>query len=63
MTEWIDVNLQLPKYGTRVLVQDVLVRVGVLQSTDKCGHTWHLDGGADGVIVARNVRFWQPLPK
>lgn len=60
--EWIDVAERIPTYGSRVLVQGILVRVGTLESTDKQGHKWHLEGGKEGMIVARDVRYWMPLP-
>lgn len=61
-TGWIDVADRVPSYGARVLVQGILVRIGALESTDKKGHTWHLEAGREGMIVARDVRFWMPLP-
>lgn len=68
MSEWIDTSVSVPAYGQRVLVKDVLVRIGTRYLTDKDGDCWTLEG--DGPTSdtycrssgVRDVRFWMPLP-
>lgn len=69
--EWINTSVQLPPYGQRVLIKDVLVRVGVRDRTDKNGDLWILEAsyrepltpeGREAVGGIRHVQFWMPLP-
>ena len=61
MSDWINVKDRLPAYSQRVLVRDVLIRVGKRLCTDVTGEVWEMEG--DGPKYTRkDVTEWMPLP-
>lgn len=68
---WIDTSDEVPPYGKRVLVRDIMVRIGVRDRTDKMGDLWFMEAAytkplseteKNGVVGMRDVKYWMPLP-
>lgn len=60
MSEWINVKDELPKYSQRVLVKDVLVRIGKRIKTDITGEVWEMEGNDES--QRKDVQYWMRLP-
>jgi hypothetical protein len=52
-----------PPYGQRVLVRDVLTRIGVLDRTDKQGDLFLVEGEPTEDADRRDIQYWMPLPQ
>lgn len=60
--KWINVKDQLPAYGQRVLVRDVIIGIGQRVRTDKDGELWQFEGEPVTASFHRDVQLWMPLP-
>lgn len=73
MSEWIDVNKELPKMTHRWLDRphgpeyghsaDVLIFNGAIMVGNLCFENGEVDGWAEaGGSIAKNITHWMPLP-